>query len=210
MTTTLHEAITAARNGETERAQRLAAEIIQDNPNDANAWYLLSQLVDSDARRAAYLGKVLALAPNHERARAELDALPPELAESLSQPALFVPVAEEGPAYVPFSPEPWVAETPFEEVQPAEVPEWLAQPTAEVEAPAPLPVTPPSIAPAAEPVAQPVISPPVAPAPRPTPKAAPPPPPPRRQNNGALTALLMLLGLLTLVVLAFLVYLLFF
>lgn len=210
MTTTLHEAIIAARNGETERAQRLAAEIIQDNPDDANAWYLLSQLVDSDARRAAYLGKVLALAPNHERARAELDALPPELAESLSQPGLFVPVAEEAPAYVPSSPEPWDVETPFEEVQPTEVPEWLAQPAAEVEAPAPLPVMPPSIGPAAEPVAQPAIPPPVAPAPRPTPKAAPPPPPPRRQNNGALTALLVLLGLLTLIVLAFLVYLLFF
>lgn len=40
----------------------LARQVIRENPDDANAWYLLSQLVDSDARRAAYLSK--ALAPN--------------------------------------------------------------------------------------------------------------------------------------------------
>ena len=70
MTATLQEAIAAVRRGETERAQLLTAEVIRENPDDANAWYLLSQLVDSDARRAAYLSKALALDPTHERARA--------------------------------------------------------------------------------------------------------------------------------------------
>ena len=63
MTATLQEAIAAARDGDTERAQLLAAEVVQDNPDDANAWYLLSQLVESDGRRAAYLSKTLALDP---------------------------------------------------------------------------------------------------------------------------------------------------
>ncbi len=76
MSNILHDAIAAARAGDMERAQQLAAENVRQQPDDANAWYLLSELVDSDARRAAYLGKALALDPHHARARIEFDALP--------------------------------------------------------------------------------------------------------------------------------------
>ena len=74
MSTTLHEAIAAVRAGEMGRAQLLAADIVRENPDDPNGWYLLSQIVDSDARRAAYLGKTLALDPHHARARVEFDS----------------------------------------------------------------------------------------------------------------------------------------
>ena len=84
MSTTLHDAIAAARAGDTHHAQLLAADNVRQNPDDANAWYLLSQLVDSDARRAAYLGKTLALDPDHARARIEFDALPPALTAELA------------------------------------------------------------------------------------------------------------------------------
>ena len=93
MSTTLHEAIAAVRAGDMARAQSIAADIVRENPNDANGWYLLSQLVDSDARRAAYLNKTLALDPHHARARIEFDALPPALVEDL-KPAAAVTVEE--------------------------------------------------------------------------------------------------------------------
>ena len=99
MTATLQEAIAAVRRGETERAQLLTAEVIRDNPDDTHAWYLLSQLVDSDARRAAYLSKVLALDPTHERARADLGARP---TEDAPQPVTeFTPPATEAVAVAP-------------------------------------------------------------------------------------------------------------
>ena len=129
MTATLQEAITAVRRGETERAQLLTAEVIRDNPDDAHAWYLMSQLVDSDARRAAYLSKVLSLDPTHERARAELGARP---TEDAPQPVTeFAPPATEAAAVAPES-----------------VPEWLPPlspepgPVAEVVAPPPVMAAP--------------------------------------------------------------------
>ena len=219
MTATLQEAIAAVRDDDTERAQLLAAEVIQDNPDDAHAWYLLSQLVDSDARRAAYLRKTLALDPAHERARAEFAALPAEASAVLGAPVVVaapevdvaVAVAAETAAAeavvteavvteaVVMEPEAWPA------AEPAGVPDWL-HPLS----PEPTPVT---VAPSYEPVPVASIAPP-APAPAPATSApgrqTTPPPPPRQQGHGALMALLVLLGLLTLAVLAILAFLLFF
>ena len=215
MTATLQEAIAAARDGDTERAQLLAAEVVQDNPDDANAWYLLSQLVDSDARRAAYLSKTLTLDPSHARARAEFDALPTEASAVLAVPAavaVAVAALEPDIAVVAVEPELLPAD------EPADVPEWLqplspeptpvavapvyeSDPVAVAAEPAPVPATAP-LTPAAPLVPTPATS-----APR---RQTPPPPPPRPQGNGALMALLVLLGLLTLAVLAILAYLLLF
>ena len=88
MTSTLHDAIAAARAGDTERAQLIAATFVQNHPDDPNAWYLMSQLVDSDARRAAYLSKTLSLAPEHPRAAAEYAAL---TAQPVAVPADEIP-----------------------------------------------------------------------------------------------------------------------
>ena len=224
MTATLQEAIAAVRDDDTERAQLLAAEVIQDNPDDAHAWYLLSQLVDSDARRAAYLRKTLALDPAHERARAEFAALPAEASAVLGAPVVVA--APEVDVAVAVAAETAAAETAAAEVlateavvteavvmepeawpaaEPAGVPDWL-HPLS----PEPTPVT---VAPSYEPVPVASIAPP-APAPAPATSApgrqTTPPPPPRQQGNGALMALLVLLGLLTLAVLAILAFLLFF
>ncbi|MBP8949068.1 MAG: hypothetical protein KBG73_09510 [Candidatus Promineofilum sp.] len=212
MTATLQEAIAAVRNGDTERAQLLTAEVIQDNPDDAHAWYLLSQLVESDGRRAAYLSKTLALDPTHERARAEFGALPAAASAVLPIPvSVAVPVAaaDEAIEMVAVEAEPLPAD------EPEQVADWL-QPLAPaptpVEAaavyePEPVAVTAPLAPPPA--VAAPPLAPPLAPQPAPRP-TTPPPPPPRQQGNGALRALLVLLVLLTLAVLAILAYLLLF
>ncbi|MCO5179200.1 MAG: hypothetical protein KIS95_12905 [Anaerolineae bacterium] len=186
MSSTLHEAIAAARAGDNARAQIIAADLVREDPDDPNGWYLLSQLVDSDARRAAYLGKTLALDPDHARARIEFDALPPALVNDLRPAAAPVPATTMEQVA---SPPPSIEDA-------ADVPEWL-QPLAP-EAVAPI-VTPAGVAPA-----------PLVPA-HPRPKAAARPAPARKNSgNQALTILLALLALLTVVVLVFLVYLLFF
>ena len=199
MTASLQDAIAAVRAGETERAQLLAAEVIRDNPDDANAWYLLSQLVDSDARRAVYLHKALALEPEHSRARAEFDALPATAVASLWGTDVPQPVATEAVATEVFAPAVEVFEESAAaeaEAQPEAPPEWL-RPLS----PEPVPTTATTATPT------PVVEAPPASAPA-RPRQTPPPPPPRRQNNGALTALLVILLLLTLAVLAVLAYLL--
>jgi hypothetical protein len=206
MTATLQDAMTAVRGGEIERAQLLTAEVIRDNPNDPNAWYLLSQLVDSDARRAAYLGKAVALDPGHERARAELAAMPTAVTASLDVPLPAEPTAEPSPVAIAADA---VAVEAAATSGPAsdDVPEWLRPLSPE---PTPVAVTAPAVSTTTvttTAVAEPAVVPP-APAPaRPRPKT-PPPPPPRRRGNGALTILLVLLGLLTLAVLAVLAFLL--
>lgn len=201
MTATLQEALAAVRAGETERAQLLAADVIRDNPDDAHAWYLLSQLVDSDARRAAYLGKALALDPTHERARTEFDALPADVLAPLG-----LTIAPEAEAEL----EPVAAEAM--PAAPDGVPEWLRPLSPE---PTPAALVAEAVAPVqpTAPVAAPEITRPAAAQPAPVPAAPkrttpPPPPPPARRGNGALTALLVLLALLTLAVLSILAYLL--
>ena len=202
MTNTLQEAIAAVRAGEPERAQRIAVEIVRANPDDANAWYLLSQLVDSDARRAAYLGKTLALDPNHARARIEFDSLPPVLVSELAPAAVAVPaveVAAEAPTGAwEYAAEPAaVAETvtavPPAAKDTADVPEWL-QPLGPKPAPPSTHLTPATPLPGQ---------------PRP---AARKPAAKKKKNGGnqALSILLGLLALLTVLVLAFLIYLLLF
>jgi hypothetical protein len=188
MTVTMKEAIAAARAGDSERAQLLVAEIIQSDPNDPQAWYLMSQLVDSDARRATYLNKTLQLDPSHERARVEFSALPTEVIDQFSSSELSV---IEEPSAIP-----------AEGVSQPEPPEWLRPlgPEAETQKPAITPVS----SPAEEPVLTVRENVPL------TPTSTTPgqKPPPVRRNNMWLIALWVLLALLTLLVLSLLAYLL--
>lgn len=71
----LQQAIVAARAGRKREAQLLLAQLLQDNPQEVHAWYLLSLLVESPEKQRAYLGKVLALDPDHEKARQQLSGL---------------------------------------------------------------------------------------------------------------------------------------
>lgn len=80
----IREAIAVARTGETQEAQLLVAAILENSPDNAQAWYLMSHLVDSPARRAAYLFKTVSLDPSHERARAELAQFPQSVTHVLS------------------------------------------------------------------------------------------------------------------------------
>jgi len=215
MSTTLHEAIAAVRAGEMARAQLLAADIVRENPDDPNGWYLLSQIVDSDARRAAYLGKTLALDPHHARARIEFDSLPPALVADLmpAGPATVAETVAEAETALPpvdaAAPE-WVAAERETAVAPATEPAEMALEVADEAAPAdvpdwlqpldPKPAPPSSHLTPAQPAAA-----------QPRPAAARKSAPAKKNTgNQALSILLGLLLLLTVLVVAFLIYLLVF
>ncbi len=63
------QAVVASRAGQDKAAQYLLTQSLQEDPNDPNAWFLLSQLVDSEEKKQVYLAKVIALDPDHELAK---------------------------------------------------------------------------------------------------------------------------------------------
>lgn len=71
----LQQAIAATRAGQKREAQLLLTQVLQEDEQDVHAWYLLSLLVESPQKQRAYLGKVLALDPDHEPAREHLNRL---------------------------------------------------------------------------------------------------------------------------------------
>ena len=71
----LQQAISAARNGQATEAQLLLTQVLKENPDETQAWFLLSTLVDSEQKKVAYLGKVLALEPDHQMAQKMLARL---------------------------------------------------------------------------------------------------------------------------------------
>jgi len=71
----LQQAIVAARSGDNKKAQYLLSQSLQEDPENTQAWYLLSLLVDSDEKQITYLNRVLAIDPNHEKAQEKLAAL---------------------------------------------------------------------------------------------------------------------------------------
>jgi len=96
MSQKLKQAIAATRAGQSKEAQVLLAQVLQENPNNTQAWYLLSLLVDSPSKKQAYLNKVVALDPTHEKAEqalVQLQALPevPEVSEIVEETAVSLP-----------------------------------------------------------------------------------------------------------------------
>jgi cytochrome c-type biogenesis protein CcmH/NrfG len=68
----LQQAIVATRAGRTDVAQHLLTQLIRENPNDANAWFLLGHLVDTPERQSRYLQKTVELDPGHAIAKQRL------------------------------------------------------------------------------------------------------------------------------------------
>lgn len=71
----LKEAIAAVRTGNKREAQQQLSTLLDKDPTQVQGWYLLSLLVDSPQKQAAYLSKTLALNPHHEKAREQLALL---------------------------------------------------------------------------------------------------------------------------------------
>lgn len=75
MNALLQDAINETRAGNKKEAQLLLAQNLKENPDDAQSWYLLSMLVDSDEKQAIYLSKALALNPEHKKANERLSLI---------------------------------------------------------------------------------------------------------------------------------------
>ena len=77
----LKQAIAAARAGKEPQAKVLLARVIKDEPENVNAWFLLSSLADTEEQKVQHLEKVLELQPDHQVASQQLAELaPPPLA----------------------------------------------------------------------------------------------------------------------------------
>lgn len=119
----LQEARAAAEAGDKAEAHRQIARVLQANPRDAEAWFLLSSLVDSPQQQATFLQKTLALSPDHAEAQQQLARL------TAPPPSPEPPTPEPTPAATPDDVgEPWVSEEPT--TPPAGDLDWLtAEPT---------------------------------------------------------------------------------
>jgi hypothetical protein len=71
----LQQAIVATRAGQKKKAQFLLTETLKENPEEVQAWFLLSHLVDSERKQIAYLEKAVDLDPGHDKARQRLAQL---------------------------------------------------------------------------------------------------------------------------------------
>lgn len=93
----LQDAIVATRAGNTREAQLLLTDILKEDPNETQAWFLLSNLVESEDKKMAYLGKVLALDPSHNKAAQQLAYLQTQtaVADKTPPPPLSTPEPEE-------------------------------------------------------------------------------------------------------------------
>ncbi len=82
--TSLQEAIDATRSGNHIEAQKILADILKSDNENTQAWYLLPLLVDCPEKKEAYLNRVLALDPMHEKAQEELAASIPAPTSTLT------------------------------------------------------------------------------------------------------------------------------
>ncbi|MCP4425612.1 MAG: hypothetical protein GY803_14045 [Chloroflexi bacterium] len=78
----LQQAMIAARNGQATEAQLLLTEVLKEDPGETQAWFLLSNLVESKQKKVAYLSKTLALDPQHDMAKQMLARLQEETTEA--------------------------------------------------------------------------------------------------------------------------------
>ncbi|MCB8984208.1 MAG: hypothetical protein H6659_10300 [Ardenticatenaceae bacterium] len=225
----LQQAIAAVRSGDNKKAQYLLTQTLQENPDETQAWYLLSLLVDSEEKQVTYLNRVLALEPDHQKAQERLAALTAvspvavssddlSLAEQESSDALPLWMADDLPdSYVEAVPEDDLEEI-FSEPEAEELPDWLqgnvvdewavedeqAESPEETAVPATVMVTPvsPELA-----VEKSTAEPDLSPAKPAAVKKAKPAPAKKGTGSSSMTLVLAILIILALVVGGFLIYL---
>jgi hypothetical protein len=73
--TLLREAIAAVKAGDKARGRALLARVLQVDPRNEQAWMWMSEVVETDERRAYCLRRVLAINPENESAKKGLQSL---------------------------------------------------------------------------------------------------------------------------------------
>jgi hypothetical protein len=105
----LQQGIEAFQAGDRERARELLSQAVSVDPDSEQGWYFLAAAQDDPTLRIDYLNRVLAINPNHARARevlARLQAAPPssppvEPPAQAAEPPVAAPAASEMPAPAP-------------------------------------------------------------------------------------------------------------
>ncbi len=90
----IQKAIAAAKGGDRAAARKLLGQALKQAPNDARAWYLLSQVAENREQAIFCLTQVLRIEPDNPQAGARLERLRGEAASSTGA----APAEEAGPA----------------------------------------------------------------------------------------------------------------
>ncbi|MGD2049169.1 MAG: hypothetical protein PVH03_06720 [Chloroflexota bacterium] len=109
----LQQAIAAARAGNTSEAKAIAEQLVEENPDNPHALFLLGMLAGSQEEQREYMNKVLELDPDHKAANKRMAQLGP--AEPLVEEPTEVEPQEMEAEPQDFEAEPWEEETPLEE-----------------------------------------------------------------------------------------------
>jgi Tfp pilus assembly protein PilF len=100
-------AINAAKAGDTKAATDILKQVLQENPKDARAWYLLSQVIGDNAKAQECVNKVLEIVPDNQQAKDRLAKLEEEAEkfEELTIPSapiqLPAPIQPQQAVFVP-------------------------------------------------------------------------------------------------------------
>ena len=101
----LQHAITQAKAGNKAEAKRILAQVVNEEPRNGRAWYLLSQVVDSPEQAVFCLNKALEIEPGNVRVQERLQALRGKKVEGAgaqAHPGQVLPAAK------PVKKAPWV------------------------------------------------------------------------------------------------------
>jgi hypothetical protein len=87
----LQQALSMARAGQRDEARKIVSQLVKEDPKNAQAWYLLSQLVEQDHQVVYCLEKVIQLQPANKQAQDRLAKLLNPL--SVTSPAQVLPIS---------------------------------------------------------------------------------------------------------------------
>lgn len=98
----IHDAVQhALQSGDRESARRLLAALLRADPQNVQAWLLMSEAVDTDTQRRECLQRVLAIEPDNQAARAGLAQLERQASRGRSRQSEVLPVEPRRGARTP-------------------------------------------------------------------------------------------------------------
>ena len=71
----IKQAIEAIKQGNKSNARALLENVIKNEPNNEEAWFLLAHVAQTQEQARSYLGRVININPNNERAKQQLEKL---------------------------------------------------------------------------------------------------------------------------------------
>ena len=89
----IQQAIQCAKSGDNNQAARMITQVVRSEPDNARAWYLLSQVVEEKERAIYCLERVLAIQPDNIQAKERLDRFQTSAPQVVADP---LPAAEPG------------------------------------------------------------------------------------------------------------------